>query len=202
MKKYLVIACLITLLIACTESRKTQNSNLTKKTDSISSVVDTGNYNDITGFEDYYSKIPDIKLSNTMKKVALSTKSYEYSTEMSSVEYTQGLGCPEGKIVRDRFIVIIYSPAVSGYYLTIQTYTKNGDKISNQPLFGIEGMDDLNDNRVRYQDAQLLIDKELNIYNAYKDGYISNNGRDTVIEVFKSKYYRIDAIGKVMDVKK
>ena len=202
MKKYLLITCLITILLACTERKKTQNSNQVKKADSVSSVVDTVNYNDITSFGDYCSKIPDIKLSNTMKKVVLSTKSYEYSTGMSSVEYTQGLGRPEGKIVRNSFIVVIYSPEVSGDYLTIQTYTTNGDKISNQPLFGIEGINDLNDNQVRYQDAQLLIDKELNIYNSYKDGHVSNNGKDTVITVSKKKYYRIDDLGKVIDVKK
>jgi protein involved in sex pheromone biosynthesis len=54
MKKYLLITCLITILLACTERKKTQNSNQAKKADSVSSVVDTVNYNDITSFGDYY----------------------------------------------------------------------------------------------------------------------------------------------------
>jgi hypothetical protein len=121
---------------------------------------------------------------------------------MNSTEYAQELGQPEGKILTKELVVIIYTPLTSGYSLLIQTYTKKGEKISFKSLMGIEGIGDLDEPNVRYEESKLYMDKDLNIYNYYKDGYIKANTKDTIIKTFKKEYYKIDELGKILEIKK
>jgi hypothetical protein len=191
--KKLFYLCLFLLLVGCTNKPATNNS-LNIKSDTLIDQKDNN-------FMIFCDKIPDIILPENMTIIKFLPLSYEYSTEMSSYDLTQELGEPLGKINKNTFVVVFFLAPVSGKSILVQTFSKSGDKISNQNLLGTEGIDDLNGTLKRFESSGLKMDKDLNMYCFYKDSYLKESSKDTVIKSFKEQYFKIDSHGKINKIK-
>lgn len=98
--KKIVFICLITILVCCTQKKKGSKNNYSiTKNESVSTPteIDSLNYTGINSFEEFYNKIPNIKLyilcrftRFTREKSSEQFVSSELSGKSSSIEYWSG----------------------------------------------------------------------------------------------------------------
>jgi len=197
MKRILILAiilagCINPLSKLSSDEQKTKRAELIKV---MEERVKTKNFLDDTikfnSFVEYLTLLPDIKIPIVLGKEDNSVESVpsELFVYLQKCNYgPKHLGA-WGKIIKDKFVAIIYQIPTSGDDREFVTYDYNGNKIDEARIFGLIGNSD-------EEKCETLIDLDLNIN--WKFFELSNNSK-TEYKLTETKY-SIDKKGKITKI--
>ena len=148
-------------LLGCTNSNIKNNSQQADSSQIIKGQSDKQKiYNDIDSFKLFCDLIPNVILpikTNCTDNVI--PVDFTISERIADDKYI-GDGAANGKIVKDKYIVIIYNFDTSGTTVFLKTFNKNGRKIDEISLYNTDCSPTINDS---FDEGYVLFDKNMKI---------------------------------------